>query len=126
MVGPPSSKSNIDSLEGFMSDSSENTQSGAGCLLRTYWMFVGNVLLLLLAVLIHEKKAPLFAFIDLPFWLVVGSILAARYVDIRFMNGETGEGKPATMTNWRRYAVLLLIAAGLVWVLAHLLVARGS
>jgi hypothetical protein len=43
-------------------------------------------------------------------------------VDIRFLNGETGDGKPATLTHWRRYA-LLVGSVGLgAWLLAHALV----
>jgi hypothetical protein len=109
-----------------MSDLSEKPTTGAGCLLRTYWMLAGNALIAYLALLIIEQKSRLFTFRDILFWLAAGSVLVARYVDVRFMRGETGDGRPATMTNWRRHAAILLIVAGVAWAIARLLVARGG
>jgi len=51
-------------------------------------------------------------------WYV--QVILVRYIDIRFLNGETGEGKPATMINWRRYAILVGSVAVGEWMLARM------
>lgn len=89
-----------------------------GCLIPTFWMLVGNGILALCAVSIAAGSA-LFSAADLLYWLTVGSLLAARYVDIRYFNGRTAEGKPATPAHWRRYAVVLVAVAAVVWIVAH-------
>ena len=91
----------------------------AGCLIRLYWMIVGNALLFFCAMAIAEGNSSLYAPINALFWILLGTLLAARYVDIRFFDGMTGDGDTATMADFKRYAVLLgLMAVGL-WIGAH-------
>jgi len=89
-----------------------------GCLIPTFWMLVGNGILALCAVAIAAGSS-LFGAADLFYWLTVGGLLAARYVDIRYLNGRTAEGKPATPAHWRRYAVILIAVAAAAWIVAH-------
>jgi len=90
-----------------------------GCLLRVFWMLLGNLLLLAAAYAITQSPA-LLGPADALFWLCVGLLLAARYVDVKHFKGRTAEGRPATLADWRRYALLLGgISLGL-WLVAHL------
>ncbi len=103
-----------------MSDPSEKPTTGTSFLLRMYWMFGGNILIMFLAVFITEQKGDAFTSRDILYWLAVGSVIAARFIDVRFMNGQTGEGAPATMKHWERYSMVLGAAAILAWIACHL------
>lgn len=91
----------------------------AGCLLRIFWMMIGNVILLSCAYGIVQHPSSVLSIADVFYWAVVGSLLAARFVDIRHLDGTTAEGAPATMAHWRRYAVLLGIVATVLWLVVH-------
>jgi hypothetical protein len=126
MVGPPFSISSKDLLEAIMSDPSEKPTTGGGCLLRTYWMMVGNALVALAAIFIAEDKGVSFTSKDILYWLAVGSVITGRYLDIRFMNGQTADGKPATMKDCERYTTVYGGVAVLGWIACHLISAiRG-
>ena len=71
------------------------------------------------AIFIIQGKAPGLA--DAVFWLIALGLVLARYVDIRYLKGETSDNKPATLKHWRRYSVVLLIAAGLLYLLAKII-----
>lgn len=98
----------------------EKPNSGSGCLLRLYWMFGGNIILFFLAILIADKRFPFPSLPDLAYWIIVLTLFAVRYVDIRYMQGETAEGKTASMKDFRSYVLILVIASCLVWLLTFL------
>jgi hypothetical protein len=102
-------------------DQTEAPIGGAGCLVRLYWIFLGNALLLILLVFIVEKRPVFPSLIDLASLATVASLIAVRYVDVRLLNGQTGTGDPATMTHWRRYAMLTGIVGVGLWLLARVL-----
>jgi hypothetical protein len=104
-----------------MPDQKEAPTSGAGVLARLYWLFFGNTLLFFLLVFIIQKRPKLPSSLDAAYLIAVASLILVRYVDIRFLNGQTGEGKPATMANWRRYALLVGPAGAGAWLLARVL-----
>lgn len=96
-------------------------ESSSGCLsiiVRLTWIF-GVSLLIFGAIFIIQGNVPGLA--DAIFWLITLGLILARYVDIRYLKGETTENKPATLKHWRRYSVILLIAAGLLYLLAKIL-----
>lgn len=105
-----------------MQDSKETPPSGTGFFVRLYWIFAGNILLFFLLVFIVEKHPKFPSLLDATYGLAVASLILARYVDIRFLNGTTGDEEPATMTHWRRYATLMGSAGVGAWILAHLIV----
>ena len=97
--------------------------SGAGCLTRLYWMFLGNALLAMLLVwlILNRPKFPCLQ--DAGYLLALASLIAVRYVDIRHFNGETGEGGvSATMADWRKYALLLVSAGAAAWLAVRVLI----
>ncbi len=102
-----------------MPDAGEKPVTGAGCLLRTYWMLAGKALLVLLAIFIAQQKGLDFTYHDLLYWLVTGSVVAARFWDIHYLQGQTADGRPATPQQWRRYSLVLLSVAALFWGLSH-------
>ena len=91
----------------------------AGCFLRLFWMMIGNLILLSCALAIAQNQSGLFSVADAFYWASVGCLLAARYVDIRYLKGLTADGDPASMAHWRRYAVLVLIASTCLWLVVH-------
>jgi len=96
-------------------------ESSSGCLsiiFRLTWIF-GASLLAFGAIFIIQGNAPGLA--DIIFWLIALGLILARYVDIRYLKGETADNKPATLKHWRRYSVILLAAAGLLYLLAKIL-----
>ncbi len=101
-------------------DSQERTNPSTGCLplfLRLTWMAFGNLALFICAGLIVRQSAPIFT--DIAYFLIVVGLVLARYIDITQCNGLTSDEKPATLADWRRYAVLLVLIATSLWVLAH-------
>jgi hypothetical protein len=86
--------------------------------LRLTWMALGNAALFLCAALVAKGTAPLI--MDIIFFMVVIGLIVARYVDITKFKGQTSEGKPATLSHWRRYAVLIAVVSACLWVLARI------
>jgi hypothetical protein len=96
-------------------------ESSSGCLsivVRLTWIF-GVSLLVFGAIFIMQGKAPGLA--DIIYWLIALGLILARYVDIKYLKGETSDNQPATLKHWRRYSVILLLAAGLLYLLAKIL-----
>ncbi|HEV2671421.1 MAG TPA: hypothetical protein VGU74_10025, partial [Gemmatimonadales bacterium] len=92
----------------------------AGCLLRIFWMGLGNLALLMMTMLIIQRRA--YSLIDAVYWVIVAALIAARYVDITRFHGLTASAEPATRRDFGRYGVGLVVAAAAVWISAHLLV----
>jgi len=96
----------------------QGPEGASGCLLRVYWMLLGNALVILCAYQIVEAEGAL-SLVDLLYWLGVASLVAARYVDIRSMEGRTAEGEPATMRHWKRYSLGVLGISAALWLATH-------
>jgi|GEM_PF-625860 len=93
----------------------------SGCLstiARVIWIMVGNFALLILMVLVAQKRA--FSILDIVFWLVVAVLLFIRYADIKWLKGLGPDAQPATMKDWGRYARLLSVLAGGGWAVVHI------
>ncbi len=93
----------------------------AGCFCRLIWMLVGIVALLFLGIEIVRR--PGFSGVDAAAGAVVAGMILARFVDVRYLNGQTADGKPATMADWRRYSVRLAALALVLWGLLHAIAA---
>lgn len=105
-----------------MQDQKEVSAGGAQVLIRLYWLFLGNAILAFLLVFIVEKHPKLPSLFDVAYLATLASLILVRYVDIRFLNGQTGEGKPATVAHWRRYAMLVAPVGLAAWLLTRTLV----
>ena len=98
----------------------------AGCLLRLFWMIIGNVILLSCAYGIVQHHSSFLSLADVLYWVVVGFLLAARYVDIRHLHGTTADGDPATMNHWRRYATIVGVVSAGLWLVSHAMAYYGA
>jgi hypothetical protein len=96
-----------------------------GCLLRLTWMAGGNLALFFVAIAIAQSDGWQPTWRDAAFVAVALALIAVRLVDIRMFEGRDTEGKPATMANWRRYAVRLIAVAVSLLLPAHLVGALG-
>lgn len=97
---------------------SPSSDNNLGCLLRVYWMMVGNALVAFAAYNIAQTRGEL-TLTDVIYWLFVASLIAARHVDIRHLHGLTSEGQPASMRDWRQYSLRVLAISAAVWIAAH-------
>lgn len=94
-------------------------QSQAGCLPRLFWMGFGNIALVMAALSVYKSAG--WSLADLAFWLVIGTLIGARYIDIVRYAGTTAHGEPATMAHFKRYVLMLLAAGAAVWTVARAL-----
>lgn len=82
--------------------------SGAGCLARIYWLFLGNAVPLFAAILLATGEGDPLA-MSIVFWTGIVALLAVRLVDVRMLHGQTGDGEPAGMGHWTRYAAGIVL-----------------
>jgi hypothetical protein len=82
-------------------------------------MLLGNALLALSAVFILHNRTGFFHTADVVFACTAVSLVLIRYLDIRFLNGMTATGAPASTRNWVKYVVILVACAAVVWAGAH-------
>jgi hypothetical protein len=96
-------------------------QSGIwALLLRPFWMFLGNFVLLISAANIFAGESKTSYVSDLIFWTGVISLVIVRFIDIKFLDGQTATGQPASIKHWLRYAIVLVIISAVIWAAAHL------
>ena len=88
-------------------------------LARIYSVFFGNLALFFAAAFIARSRPSFFSKADLIFWLIVGSLLVARLLDIGLSKGRTLDGTPGTRGDWWRYCATVLAISALVWAIAH-------
>ena len=121
MVGPPFCDRTLATAEDDMMENQTSvaTPTPAGCLLRMFWMFVGNGALYLSLVLVAMNRAPLPSFLDAIAALAVVLMLVARRVDITRFGGRTVQDEPATLADWAPYALTLIAVGGVSWAFAH-------
>lgn len=91
----------------------------AAIALRVLWMFGGMFGLLLNLLAIARHSSSTFSIFDAVYVVLVSVVILARYLDITRFNGCTTYGEPATMGHWRRYAIVLGVAAIIGWFVAH-------
>lgn len=102
--------------------SSASGSSNAGCLgmiARIYWMGAGFLVPFFLAVGILRGRGFDLTASDLGYWAGILSLAIVRLVDVRFLNGDTSTGQPATMADGWKFAGLVLVAGLAAWGLAH-------
>ncbi len=90
-----------------------------GCLLRLFWMMVGNIALFLCGIAIYQNPTGYLSIADALYWALAGCLVAARFADVQYYEGTTAEGNPATLADWRRYALLVVIVAVIGWLVIH-------
>jgi hypothetical protein len=101
-----------------VSNQNEVASGGRAALARLYWMFVGNIVLFFLLVVLFEKGTKFPSLFDLAYGIAAGALILVRYVDIRSLHGETADGEPATMGHWKKYSLVVGLAALAAWIAA--------
>mgnify|MGYP001559627505 FL=1 len=96
-------------------EASTKTDSGAGCLLRLFWMAFGNILLFCTLGLLLKNKPAFPSLFDAAIAVILLLLVLARFLDIRFCKGQTANDTPADMSHWRRYALIVSASGGLLW-----------
>ncbi len=98
------------------------TVSGAGLMLRLFWMLGGQLALLAcLAVIIRDDRA-LHSAVSIGFWVVLGLMILARYWDVKRFGGAKSDGETrATMKDVKKFAWGGVGLGGAFWMVAHLL-----
>lgn len=99
-------------------------QEPTGCLgviVRLSWMAVGPALLFFLLFRIAEAGRATAH--DVLYWAVAVGLIVLRRVDITRLGGQTANGDPACLLDWRRYALGMGVAALGLWGFAHTLLA---
>jgi hypothetical protein len=95
------------------------TDSVLGLFLRLYWMMLGNGVVVIAAVFPLAYQQMPTALPLAGFGCGVVSLIAARFVDIRYCGGQTVDGAPASLDDWKRYVRILvpsaLLLLGVVW-----------
>ncbi|MCX6558919.1 MAG: hypothetical protein NTZ26_00260 [Candidatus Aminicenantes bacterium] len=97
---------------------SQDSDSGSGCLsgfVRLTWIF-GGVSLVYCAVYVAMRKGPVVA--DILLFVFALLLIVARFLDIRYLDGETMNQQPATIKHWRRYSFFVLIITSALYALA--------
>ena len=98
---------------------SRTTDSVLGLFLRLYWVMLGNGVVVIAAAfpVMYPHIPVALPLAGLGFGVV--SLVAARFVDIRYCSGQTADGTPAGLDDWKRYVRILvpsaLLLLGVVW-----------
>jgi uncharacterized membrane protein len=109
------------SMKSITPDQTNDKQAGLCAILaRPFWMFFGNFVLLISAAYIFMGENKQSHISDIFFWGSFIALIVVRFLDIKFLNGQTAEGKPATIKHWRNYTILLGTISVVIWSAAHL------
>jgi hypothetical protein len=101
---------------------SKPSESEGGCLselVRWLWLFIGPAVLVFGAIYVARGGTSILP--DLIYVTLVVGLLVIRYIDIRVFKGITANDKKATMKDWLRFTVILVILSGLLYALAKFL-----
>ncbi len=96
----------------------------AGCLgviVRMSWMAIGPALLFFLVFRIAEAGRATVH--DVLLWAVAVGLVVLRRIDITRLGGQTANGDPAGLADWRRYALGVGVMTAGLWGFAHTLLA---
>ncbi len=99
-------------------------ESRRGCLpvlFRLTWIF-GGIAIIYCALFVAQAKGGIAA--DILLWVLALAIILVRFIDIKFLKGETRDNRQATMKDWRRYALMMLALSGILYALAKLIASK--
>ena len=100
-------------------DSHVPQQSGLGYLARFIWMLIGPVVAILSLLLIFQNRQGSFSSADAFLWCAVVACVVLRYIDVSRLNGLKATGEPASIADWRRYTLILVIVVLVLWGIAR-------
>jgi len=104
-----------------MDNQQQSYTSASGCLVRLLWTVIGHAALLITAMFIVEKHVRSFSIYDCIYLLSIALIILSRFIDIRYLKGETVYGTPASAAHLRRHILVMVPIYLLFLILAHVL-----
>jgi hypothetical protein len=87
---------------------------------RMFWMMIGPIALGGLGFAIIRAGTGWLTALDVAFFLVLGAMVLARWLEFKRGDARTATGEPASEGHLRRYVVTALGLGLTVWVLANL------
>jgi hypothetical protein len=97
----------------------DKQSTALGFLARFWWMLIGNVVLALSLIFIYHNEGGFFHPADGVFWVTVATLVIVRYLDIKYLDGQTATGTHASIRNWVVYVILLIACSTVAWGIAH-------
>jgi len=91
-------------------------------IVRIYWFALGYFFTLYSVKRIFSFKAQFFSTGDILYWLSIIMIIGVRFIDVKFLHGDTAEGIPATMKDFFIYSGSLIIISLMLWFGIHFIV----
>jgi hypothetical protein len=88
---------------------------------RIFWMFVGPMVLVMIAFQIATTESDGFSGADFAFFLVLGGMIFGRWAEFRGGSPQTANGEPATPGHLHRYIKVALPIGLAMWVVAKLI-----
>jgi hypothetical protein len=93
-------------------------------LARFVWALLGPLLLFGALVRVFASPGTWLGGWDAAVALIVGAMIACRWAEQRTGRARTTYGDPSTPAHFRRYALGLIIGAGILWAMANILGGR--
>lgn len=78
-----------------------------GLFVRLYWMILAYIPVVIAARYILKNNTKSFSKWDILYWSAFICLITLRYIDVKFLNGETAEGKPATTKNVKIFSIVV-------------------
>jgi hypothetical protein len=88
-------------------------------LCRFAWIALGPATLFFSAAAIWQMPPWTHSFRDYVLGIALVITVLSRFLDIRFFHGLTTENQPATMSDFYRYALKLVVIASVMWGVAQ-------
>jgi hypothetical protein len=103
-----------------MDDNQVSKDSIFGLLLRIYWV-AGGFVSFIAAASLATRSSVTDSSATILFWGNAVGMVGARFLDIKFFNGTTKDGAPATMSHWLKYSLGVVALSVFAWFLAGML-----
>jgi hypothetical protein len=100
-------------------DSHVPQQSGLGYLARFIWMLIGPAVAIISLMVMFQNQQGRFSSADTVLWCAIVACVGLRYLDISRLNGLKATGEPASIADWRRYAIVVVVVALAIWGIAR-------
>jgi len=82
------------------------------------WMVFGPMMLFLSTIALVIKAEGFFTRADIYYLVGVGTMIAGRWLEFYGGGAQTGDGKPASARDLRRYSLLLGVGGLALWLIA--------
>lgn len=83
---------------------------------RMFWTFFGNAALVLTLAWVWTRSPGRLSYGDAVYAGLALALVGVRFLDVRFLNGETSDGgRPASMADWVRYSLFVTLGAAVAW-----------